>query len=684
MDARSLDQLCVNTLRFLAVDAVQAANSGHPGLPLDAAPMAYVLWSKFLRHNPKNPGFWDRDRFVLSAGHGSALLYALLHVSGYDLSLDELKRFRQWGSRTPGHPEAGLTPGVDVTTGPLGQGLANAVGLAAAEAHLAARYNRPGHEVVKHCTYALVSDGDLMEGVTSEASSLAGHWQLGRLIVLYDDNQVTLAGSASITSSDDVEARYTALGWHVQRVADGNDLDAIERCLRAAVDNTTQPSLICVRTILGYGSPNKQGKFAAHGSPLGAEEVAKTKQSLGWPVDAQFLVPEEARAHFAAAVTRGEQLEAAHRTRWQAYQSAHPQAASELERRLQARLPADWQRALPSFAADAKGMATRKAAGKVLQALAEPLPELIGGSGDLDPSTDTALPGHGDFGTAARVRPEQEGAAGGGWSYAGRNVHFGVREHAMGCIVNGFAYHGGCIGFGATFLAFSDYMRPAIRMAALAKLKAIFVFTHDSVGLGEDGPTHQPIAQLAALRALPNLLVIRPADANETKVAWQIAIETEARPTALVLSRQNLPTLDRTQLAAAEGVRRGGYVLREAQGGAPQLILIATGSEVSVALAAAELLAEQGTRARVVSLPCARLFDEQPAAYREQVLPARIRARIAVEAASPLGWERYTGLDGAVIALDHFGASAPGAVVLREYGFTAEHVAERARSLLSQ
>ncbi len=682
MDQAQLDRLCVDTIRFLAVDAVQQANSGHPGLPLDAAPMAYVLWTKFLRHSPANPRFYDRDRFVLSAGHGSALLYALLNLTGYDLPIEELKRFRQWQSRTPGHPESHLTAGVEATTGPLGQGIANAVGMAIAEAHLSARYNRPGHEIVDHRTFTIVSDGDLMEGISYEASSLAGHLGLGRLIALYDDNQVTLAGSTSVGFSEDVGGRYEALGWHVQRVEDGNDLAALETALQRAVDVRDKPSLIMVRTILGYGAPNKQGTFAAHGSPLGEGEVAATKRNLGWPPDAKFRIPEEAGAHLRSAVERGRALEERWRARFEAYRRAFPELATELERRLEGRLTDSWAKDLPTFPADAKGIATRKASGKVLTQLAHVLPEVFGGSADLNPSTDTELQGEGDFQAPWRSREKVQGAAGGAWDYSGRNLHFGVREHAMGAIVNGLGYHGGFIAFSATFLAFSDYMRAPIRLAALAQLGSIFVFTHDSIGLGEDGPTHQPIGQIASLRAIPNLLVFRPGDANETRWSWQVAIEQRHRPSALVFTRQNVPTLDRKALASAEGVRRGAYVLNPDVRD-PELILMATGSEVGVIVAAAERLRGEGKRVRLVSMPCWRLFEEQDAAYRESVLPAKITARVAVEAASPLGWDRYAGPRGAVIAVDAFGASAPGEVVLREYGFTPEHVIERARQVLA-
>jgi transketolase len=684
MNAEELDRLSIDTIRFLAVDAVEQAKSGHPGLPLGAAPMAYVLWARFLRHDPDDPRWWDRDRFVLSAGHGSALLYALLHLFGYDLPVDELRRFRQWGSRTPGHPESHLTAGVEASTGPLGQGLANAVGMAIGEAHLGARYNRPGHDIFHHHTFVLASDGDVMEGVGAEASSLAGHLRLGRLVVLYDNNHVTLSGTTSITFTEDVAARYRAYGWHVDRVADGNDVPALERSLGGAIAETGRPSLIIVDTVLGYGAPNRAGTFEAHGSPLGAEEVERTKRNLGWPTEPPFLVPHEAAAHVRASADRGRAAARAWRETFAAYERAHRDLARELERRFAGELPDRWSAGLPRFAPDAKGMATRKASEAVLREIARAVPEVVGGSGDLDPSTFTWLQNEGDFEPGAVAAAGAQGAAGGDWSYAGRNIHFGVREHAMGAAVNGLVYHGGFIPFGATFLVFSDYMRAAIRLAALAHLRSIFVFTHDSIGLGEDGPSHQAVEHVAALRAIPGLLVIRPGDANETRVAWQVAIETHDRPTALVLSRQAVPTLDRARLADADGLRRGAYVLDRDDAGAaaPQVIVMATGSELSVAVEAAAALRAEGIATRVVSFPCWRLFEEQDAAYRDAVLPPAVRARVAVEAGVSLGWHRFVGPDGAIVAVDRFGASAPGATVMREYGLTAAHVADAARAIL--
>jgi transketolase len=684
MKTEELDRLCIDTIRFLAVDAVEQARSGHPGLPLGAAPMAYTLWSRFMRFDPRDPGWWGRDRFVLSAGHGSALLYALLHLYGYDLPIDELRHFRQWGSRTPGHPESHLTAGVEASTGPLGQGVANAVGMAIAEAHLAARYNRPGHELFGHHTFVLASDGDVMEGVGSESASLAGHLRLGRLIVLYDDNHITLSGTTSITFTEDVAARYRAQGWHVDRVSDGNDTGAIERAVRGAIDERERPSLIAVNTVIGFGAPEKGGTFEAHGSPLGKDETARTKQNLGWPAEPPFLVPPEAAARFREQIERARAGAAAWREQFERYGREHPELGAEIRRRFEGRLPDRWAGGLPVFPPDEKGMATRKASEAVMQELAATVPELIGGSGDLDPSTFSWLKKGGDFEPETAPSAGAQGAVGGGWSYAGRNIHFGVREHAMGSAVNGLAYHGGFIPFGATFLAFSDYMRPPIRLAALSHLHSIFVFTHDSIGLGEDGPTHQPVEQIAALRAIPNLLVIRPGDANETRVAWQVAMEERDRPTALVLTRQNVPTLDRTRFADADGTRRGAYVLdRDAAGApAPQIILIATGSELSVAVAAAEKLRGEGVRVRVVSMPCERLFEEQPRDYRDAVLPPAVTARVAVEAGTSFGWDRFVGAGGAIVGIDHFGASAPGPTVMKEFGFTPEHVADVARGLV--
>jgi len=676
----SLDQLCVDTMRFLAVDAVQKAGSGHPGMPLGASPMAYVLWTRLLKHNPRNPGWFDRDRFVLSAGHGSMLLYSLLYLTGYDVSLDDIKQFRQLGSKTPGHPERGHTPGVETTTGPLGQGFANAVGMAIAEAQLAARYNRPGFAVIDHATYAIVSDGDLMEGVASEAASLAGHLRLGKLTCLYDDNYVTLATGTDITFSEDRARRFEAYGWHTLAVPDGNDLAAIEAALGAARAEA-RPSLILVRTHLGYGSPNKHDTFEAHGSPLGADEVRLTKQNLGWPVEPAFLVPDAALAHFRAAIDRGAREEAASRERLAAYARTFPELAAQLERQLRGELPRDWDADVPVFPADRKGMATRVASGKVMNALAPRVIALTGGSADLDPSTHTALKELGDFNPPAEKGVDTQGSDGGGWSYAGRNLHFGVREHAMGAIVNGIAAHGGLVPYGSTFLIFSDYMRPPIRLAALMGLHVVHVFTHDSIALGEDGPTHQPVEQLAALRAIPNLIVIRPGDANETAIAWRVALETHDRPVLLILSRQDVPTLDRNRYAAADGLRRGAYVLSDARAGEPDVVLMASGAEVGLIVAAADRLAEEGIAVRCVSMPSWELFDALSEAERDAVLPPPITARLAVEAGSTQGWHRYVGPSGAVLGVDRFGASAPGGVVMREYGFTVDEVCRRARAL---
>jgi transketolase len=679
-----LDELCVNTIRFLAVDAIQKANSGHPGLPLGAAPMAYVLWTRFLRHNPSNPAWFDRDRFVLSAGHGSMLLYSLLHLTGYELSLAEIERFRQWGSRTPGHPERGHTPGVETTTGPLGQGLANAVGMAIAEAHLAACYNRPGIPVVEHHTWCLVGDGDLMEGVAAEAVSLAGHLRLGRLICLYDDNRISLAASTDLTFTENRADRFAACGWHTQTVEDGNDLDAIEAAIATARAETERPSLISVRSHIGYGSPHRQDTFEAHGAPLGSDEVRLTKENLGWPAELSFFVPDEALSHFRQAITRGEEAEKEWQDRLSTYTREFPALAEEFRRVMAREMPAGWNAAVPQFSADPKGIATRVAGGKVLNAIAPHLPLLIGGSADLDPSTHTALAGLGDFQNPSYEPADRQGAVGGVWGYGGRNIHFGVREHGMAAVMNGMAAHGGTIPFGATFLTFSDYLRPALRLAALMGLHVIHVFTHDSIALGEDGPTHQPVEQLAALRTIPGLVVIRPADANETAVAWQVALEMGNRPVALILSRQNLPILDRSRYASADGLRRGGYILAEAEGGEPDLILIATGSEVPLALAARELLSERSVRVRVVSLSSWELFEEQELDYREMVLPHRVTRRLAVEAGSPFGWHRYTGSAGGIVGVERFGASAPGDVMLREFGFTPENVCSKALALLGR
>ncbi len=681
----ALDNLCINTIRFLSVDAIEKANSGHPGLPLGAAPMAYALWTECLSHNPLDPHWANRDRFVLSAGHGSMLLYSLLHLTGYDLPLDELQRFRQWGSRTPGHPERGLTPGVEVTTGPLGQGFGNGVGMAIAEAHLAARYNRPGLDIIDHYTYGLVSDGDLMEGVASEAASLAGHLQLGKLIFLYDSNRITLSASMHVSSSEDPAARFKAYGWHTLTVPDGNDPGAISTAIREARGERERPSLIVVNTQIGFGSPHKQGTFGVHGSPLGAAEVKLTKEALHWPGEPPFLIPEEALAHFRQAVERGRQAQEGWNQRLAQYEAQYPELAAELRGLLAGTLPAGWSEGIPSFPADAKGLATRVASGQVMQALKSALPGFLGGSADLDPSTNTALKDAGDFESPARAQGDLQGAVGEAWGYAGRNLHFGIREHAMGSILNGLAAHGGLLPFGATFLTFSDYLRPAIRLAALMQLQVVYVFTHDSVALGEDGPTHQSVEHLAALRAIPDLVVIRPGDANETAVAWKVAIQNRKGPVALILSRQNLATLDRAELAPAEGLERGAYILSDPPAGqAPQVILIATGSELGLIVAAREILEKEGVPIRLVSMPSWELFEQQSAEYRERVLPASIPARLAVEAGISQGWARYVGDRGATLSVDHFGASAPGPVLLREFGFTPENVRMRVLDLIAR
>jgi transketolase len=663
--APDLDLLCINTIRFLSVDAVEQAHSGHPGLPLGAAPMGYVLWDRFLRHNPHNPKWFNRDRFVLSAGHGSMLLYSLLNLTGYDLPLSQIERFRQWGSETPGHPEAGETPGIEVTTGPLGQGFGMGVGMAIAEAHLAAVFNRPGFSLVDHYTYGIVSDGDLMEGVASEAASLAGTLQLGKLIYLYDNNHVTLEGPAPVAFTEDVGRRFTAYGWHVQKVTNGNNLEAIDAAIRAAQANKEQPSLIMVQTHIGYGSP-KQDTYEAHGEPLGPEATRKTKKKLHWPLEPTFLVPDEARAHMAEAIERGAQLESQWNDLLGRYRSQFASDAVQLERMIGGQMPQDWTADLPWFAPDPAGLATRAASGKVMNAIAKRVPELMGGSADLNPSTKTYLAGFGDF------HPS---------SHDGRNVHFGVREHAMGAIVNGMAMHGALIPFGATFFCFTDYMRPAVRIAALMKSRSIFVYTHDSIGLGEDGPTHEPVEHLTSLRAMPDMTVLRPADANETTVAWRLAIERR-RPVCLVLTRQNLPIMDVNKYPIRDGVPHGGYVLADAQGHA-DVIIIATGSEVQLALAARDKLAERKVSARVVSMPSCELFEEQTAEYRQQVLPADV-PKLAVEAGATLGWYKYVGEKGAVIGVDRFGASAPGKIVMEKLGLNVDNVVEHALRLVGK
>jgi transketolase len=670
--ASELDQLCINTIRALSLDAVQKAESGHPGLPLGAAPMAYVLWTRFLRHNPNNPKWENRDRFLLSAGHGSMLLYSLLHLTGYDLPLDELKNFRQWGSKTPGHPEYGLTPGVEITTGPLGQGFANGVGMAMGGAHLAAKFNKDSFPLLDHYVYAIVSDGDLMEGVASEAASLAGHLQLGKLIYLYDDNNVTIEGFTKLAFSENVPTRFEAYGWHTLTVEDGNNLDAIEAAIREAQSVGGKPSLISVKTIIGYGMPTA-GTRKAHSDAPGEEAVRETKRHLSWPEDKQFYIPDEALKHFREAVDRGGRQEAEWNALVDKYQQEHPELGGQWRSMMKGELPENWETHLPDFK-DAKPVATRVASGEVINALAPHLPMLIGGSADLGVSNNTDIKGGGDF------------EAG---SYDGRIIHFGVREHAMGSTLTGISLNGGLIPYGGTFMTFSDYMRPAIRLAALSEVQVIYVFTHDSIGLGEDGPTHQPIEHLAALRAIPKLFVVRPADPAEVSEAWRLAILRRHAPTALALTRQKVAAIDRTRYSSAEGLRRGAYVLAESvsdqegqKNSAPQLILLATGSEVSLAIEAREKLQAEGIATRVVSLPCWELFEEQPQDYRNEVLPPGVTARLGIEAGVCQGWDRYVGPKGDVICLDRFGASAPGDVAMRELGFNAENVLKHAKALL--
>src|SRR5687768_2774761 len=665
-----LDQLCINTIRTLSIDAVQKANSGHPGLPLGAAPMAYVLWTRFLRHNPTNPKWENRDRFLLSAGHGSMLLYSLLHLTGYDLSLDELKNFRQWDSKTPGHPEYGLAPGVEITTGPLGQGFANGVGMAMGAAHLGAEFNKPEFPLIDHYVYAIVSDGDLMEGVAAEAASLAGHLQLGKLIYLYDDNNVTIEGFTNLAYSEDVPKRFEAYGWHTLTVLDGNNLSDIEAAIREAQTVTNKPSLISIKTTIGYGMPT-QGTRKAHSDPPGEDAVRETKRHLGWPEDKEFYIPDEARAHYREAISRGERLESEWNALVEKFTDSHPDEAKNWRAMMSGELPEGWEDHLPKFE-DAKPVATRVASGEVINALAPVLPMLIGGSADLGVSNNTDIKNSHSFAAGA---------------YDGRILHFGVREHVMGSAMTGISLNGGLIPFGGAFLTFSDYMRPAIRLAALSEVQVIYVFTHDSVGLGEDGPTHQPIEHLAALRAIPHLFLIRPADPAEVSEAWRIAILRRKAPTALALTRQKVPVIDRKKFAPAEGLRRGAYILAEAataEGAAatPKLILIGTGSEVSLALEAREKLQAEGVPVRVVSMPCCELFEVESKEYRDEVLPPSIKARLAVEAGVRQGWDRYVGDAGDVICLDRFGASSPGEVALKNLGFNVDNVLEHARALL--
>lgn len=661
-----LIEKALNTIRFLSADAVQTANSGHPGLPMGAAAMAYALWMRHLKHNPRNPAWFDRDRFILSGGHGSMLLYSLLHLTGYDLSLEEIKNFRQWGSLTPGHPEYGLTPGVEVTTGPLGQGFSNGVGMAIAEAHLAALFNRPGYPIVDHWTYAIVTDGDLMEGVASEAASLAGHLRLGKLIYLYDSNHISIDGPDDLAFTEDRAQRFEAYGWHVLQVENGNDVQAVDLAVQRAKEDP-RPSLIICQTEIGYGLPTRAGTAKAHGEPPGMEELRGAKEKLGWPQEPWFYIPDEVSTHFQTAIEKGEKQEQDWQARLQTYRAAYPDLAAEFTRRIQGRLPEDWESALAVFDPDEKGIATRAASGKALNAFAARIPELMGGSADLTGSTKNWLDGSPSF------QPDTP---------EGRNLYFGVREHGMGAAVNGMAVHGGLIAYGATFLTFSDYMRGAVRLSALSHYPSIWIFTHDSIGLGEDGPTHQPIEHLAALRAIPNLVVIRPADANETAVAWQVAIEQRHLPTALILTRQRVPILDRAVFAPAAGLARGAYMLADLGKGEPELLLVASGSEVNLIVQAGLQLEKEGISVRLVSFPSWEIFEEQDPDYQEAVFPAGIPLRLAVEAGVSMGWHRWVGSQGKIMAVDRFGASAPYQKIYQEYGLTSEQIVKNARQML--
>lgn len=663
----NLQQRAIDAIRFLSADAVQQANSGHPGLPMGAAAIAYTIWMRHLRHNPRNPKWFNRDRFILSGGHGSALLYSLLHLTGYDLSMDEVKHFRQWGSLTPGHPEFGLTPGIETTTGPLGAGFANGVGFAIAESHLAAEFNAPENKIIDHYTYAIVTDGDLMEGVASEAASLAGHLSLGKLIYLYDDNHISIDGATDLSFTENRAMRFEAYGWHVQIVSDGNDVDAIDEAIqKAKLDE--RPSIIMCRTIIGFGLPTRAGTSKAHGEPPGDDELNGAKQAVGWPLE-RFFVPEDVLAYFRESLARGQQAEDVWKKQIDDYRTKHPEQAAELERRIGGELPAGWDADLPVFPADAKGMASRAASGKALNAIAAKVPEFLGGSADLAPSNNTWMQGLPAF---QHATPD------------GRNFHFGVREHAMGMITNGMAYHGGLRPFCATFLVFADYMRPPMRIAALSHINPIFVFTHDSIGVGEDGPTHQPVEHLASLRAIPNLTVIRPADANETVEAWKAAMLSQHGPTVLIFTRQNLPTLDRNIYADADNLHKGAYVLADMGDGAPELILMASGSEVGLIVSAGELLAAEGVNVRLVSVPSWELFSKQDADYRESVFPAAIGARVSVEAGIGMGWDKFVGPSGKIISLEHYGASAPASILFKEFGFSVENVMQKAREVLGR
>ena len=665
MKNTSLDQLCINTIRMLSADAVQQANSGHPGMPMGDAAMAYVLWTKFLRHNPKNPYWQNRDRFVLSAGHGSMLLYSLLHLTGHALSLDDIRNFRQWGSKTPGHPEICLDCGIETTTGPLGQGFATGVGMAIAEKYLSELFNRPGYPILDYTIYGIVSDGDLMEGLSAEAASLAGHLKLGKIVYLYSDNKISIEGSTDLAFTEDVAKRFEALEWHVQRV-DGNNLQGIEKAIAAAKKEKNRPSIIIARTHIGFGSPHKQDTADAHGSPLGEEELKLTKQNLGWPLK-KFHIPGQALRHMRKAVSEGKKDERAWLSLFRKYEKKYPEKAKTWGMLVSGKLPDGWEKVLPVFKPEDGAVATRSASGKVLNAIAGQFPQLVGGSADLAPSNNTHLKNYADFGKAK----------------GGRNMHFGVREHAMGAILNGMALSRMLIPYGGTFLVFSDYMRPAIRLAALMETHVVYVFTHDSIGLGEDGPTHQPIGHLSSLRAMPHLYVIRPADANETAVAWKIALTDPKRPHALVLSRQNLPVLDRNKYAPAEGAEKGGYILFDGKR-TPDIILLSSGAEVHIALAAAEELQKAGVQARVVNMVSFELFEQQSSAYKNRILPSKVERRLAVEAAASQSWYRYVGLRGKVIGIDRFGASAPAKILFEKFGFTRDNVIAHAKKMLKK
>lgn len=673
IETPQLQNLAINTIRFLSADAVQQARSGHPGLPMGAAPMAYTIWTRHLRHNPANPSWPNRDRFILSGGHGSMLLYSLLHLTGYDLPLEQLQNFRQWRSLTPGHPEYGLTPGVETTTGPLGQGFANGVGMAIAEAHLARLFNRPGYPIIDHHVYGIVTDGDLMEGVASEAASMAGHLRLSKLIYLYDDNRITIEGSTEFTFTEERTKRFESYGWHVQSIENGLDVAAIDRAILAAKADP-RPSMIAVTNTIGYGLPTRAGTAKAHGEPPGEAELEGAKQNLDWPQEPSFYIPAHVLAFFRTAVDQGAVRESQWQGMLEAYSKDFPALARELSRRLAGKLPEGWDASLPVFPADEKGMASRSASSKVINVLSETLPELMGGSADLAPSTLTWMDNS----------PAFSAESGSADAYAGRNIHFGVREHGMGAVVNGLAYHGGVIPYGATFMVFSDYMRPAIRLSALSHLGSIWIFTHDSIGVGEDGPTHQPVEHLAALRAIPNLVTIRPADANEVREAWKFAIENRNRPTALVLTRQNIPTFDRSTFAPAEGARRGAYVLASLGGKQSQIILIASGSEVSLIVEAGRNLAKQGISVRLVSFPSWEIFSEQEVGYRNSVFPPDIELRLAVEAGVTQGWHRWVGSAGRIIGLDRYGASAPASQVFQGLGITVARIEQVALEMIEQ